>query len=220
MVHVPPHVAVERRIGTVKTQLLLGALGAASAAIGVLPRYPLGEAVADNLRHILGRQPTRAEVVRVFHNGALNYWDTFAIPHFSHAQVLEWVDLYGIENIDAARAAGRGVICATAHLGSVAFVGQVLPALGYPMVGLLEPLEPPELYEFFARQRQALGSRLLPAGTSALRELVLALRRNEVLGLVTDRDITGKGPLVLFLCAPARFPDGPVAVLVRSGVRI
>ena len=165
MVHVPPHVAVEPRIGAVKTRLLLGALGAASAAIGVLPRYPLGaavcrvagaawylsapatrEAVADNLRHILGRQPTRAEVVRVFHNGALNYWDTFAIPHFSHAQVLDLVDPYGIENIDAARAAGHGVICATAHLGSVAFVGQILPALGYPMVGLLEPLEPPELY--------------------------------------------------------------------------
>jgi KDO2-lipid IV(A) lauroyltransferase len=236
MVHVPPHVAVERRVGAVKTRLLVGALRAASAAIGVLPRYPLGEAVcrvagaawylsapatreavADNLRHILGRQPTRAEVVRVFHNGALNYWDTFAIPHFSHAQVLERVDLYGIENIDAARAAGRGVICATAHLGSVAFVGQVLPALGYPMVGLVEPLEPPELFEFFARQRQALGSRLLPTGTSALRELVLALRRNEVLGLVTDRDITGKGPLVPFFGAPTRFPDGPAALSVRTG---
>ena len=214
----------------------MGALRAASAAIGVLPRYPLGaavcrvagaawylsapatrEAVADNLRHILGRQPTRAEVVRVFHNGALNYWDTFAIPHFSHAQVLDLVDPYGIENIDAARAAGHGVICATAHLGSVAFVGQILPALGYPMVGLLEPLEPPELYEFFARQRQALGSRLLPAGTSALRELLLALRRNEVLGLVTDRDITGKGPLVPFFGTPTRFPDGPAALSVRTG---
>jgi phosphatidylinositol dimannoside acyltransferase len=239
MVHVPPYVAVERRARTVNIRVLLAALRAASAATGAVPRYPVGEAICrvagaawylsapaareavhDNLRQILGRPPTRTEVVHVFQHGALNYWDTFAIPHFNHAQVLDLVDLYGIEHIDAARAAGRGVICATAHLGSVAFVGQVLPALGYPMVGLLEPLEPPELYEFFARQRQGLGSRLLPAGTSALRELLLALRRNEVLGLVADRDITGTGPLVPFLGAPTRFPDGPAALSVRTGAPI
>jgi lauroyl/myristoyl acyltransferase len=239
MVHVPPHVAVERRISTVSTRLFLAALHAASAATGVVPRYPAGEAVCrvagaawylsapssrdavrDNLRHVLGRQPTRAEILRVFHHGALNYWDTLAIPRFSHAQVLDLVDLYGIEHVDAARAAGRGAICATAHLGSVAFVGQVLPALGYPMLGLLEPLERPEVYEFFARQRQALGSRLLPAGPSAVRELLLALRRNEVLGLVADRDIAGTGPLVPFFDAPARFPDGPAALSVRTGAPI
>jgi phosphatidylinositol dimannoside acyltransferase len=221
------------------TQLLLVGLRAASVATGVVPRYPLGDwvcrvagaawylsapgtraAVDDNLRHVLGRQPTRAEVVRVFHNGALNYWDTFAIAHLTHAQVLDLVDLHGIEHIDAARSAGRGVICASAHLGSVALVGQVLPALGYPTIGLLEPLEPPELYEFFARQRQALGNRLLPAGTPALRELLLALRRNEVVGLVTDRDVTGNGPIVPFLGAPTRFPDGAAALSMRTGAPI
>jgi phosphatidylinositol dimannoside acyltransferase len=242
MVHVPPHVAVERRIPALtalSTRLLLTGLGAASAATNVLPRYPLGErvcrvggaawflsapaaraAVRDNLRQVLGRQPTRAEVVSVFHNGAFNYWDTLAIAHFTHTQILDLVDMHGIEHIDAARAAGRGVICASAHLGSVAFVGQILPALGYPTVGLLEPLEPPELYDFFARQRQAGGSRLLPAGTSAVRELFLALRRNEVLGLVTDRDVTGKGPMIPFFGAPTRFPDGAAALSVRTGAPI
>ena len=231
--------AVERRVPTLTTRLLLGALNAASAATGVLPRYPAGEAISrlagtawylsapsaraavgDNLRHVLGRQPTRAEIVSVFQQGALNYWDTFAIPRFSHAQILDLVELHGVEHIDAARAAGRGVICASAHLGSVAFVGQILPSLGYPMVGLLEPLEPPELYEFFARQRQALGSRLLPASPGAVRELLAALRRNEVLGLVTDRDITGGGPVIPFLGAPTHFPDGAAALSVRTGAPI
>src|SRR5205823_8621989 len=113
---------------------------------------------------------------------------TFAIPHVSPDNILSLVEMHGIEAVEQARAGGRGVIVVSAHLGSVAFVGQILPALGYPTIGLLEPLNPPELYEFFARQRQAQGARLLPAGTAALRELLQALRRNEVVGLVTDRD--------------------------------
>jgi KDO2-lipid IV(A) lauroyltransferase len=152
----------------------------------------------------------------VFEYGALNYWDTFAIPHMSQRGLLELLDLHGVEHIDAALAHGRGLIIASAHLGSVAFVGQFLPALGYPTTGLLEPLDPPELYEFFARQRQALGVRLLPAGTGALRELLRALRRKEVLGLVTDRDVTGTGPIVPFFDAPTRFPDGVAALSVRT----
>jgi phosphatidylinositol dimannoside acyltransferase len=239
MVHVPSHVAGQRRIPPLKTRLLLATLTAASAAAGTLPREALAEpicrvagalwflsstgvraAVADNLRHVLNRQPTRREIVGVFHHGALNYWDTFAMPHWSQRRVLELVDLHGAEHIDAARTAGRGVICATAHLGSVAFVGQVLPALGYPMVGLIEPLEPPELFEFFSRQRTALGARLLPVGPAALRELLQALRRNEVLGLVTDRDVTGTGPIIPFFGAPTRFPDGAAALSIRTGAPI
>ena len=38
-----------------------------------------------------------------------------------------------------------------------------------------------------------------------------------MLGLVTDRDITGKGPLVPFFGTPTRFPEGPAALSVRTG---
>jgi KDO2-lipid IV(A) lauroyltransferase len=102
----------------------------------------------------------------------------------------------------------------------VALVGQMLPALGYKTTALLEPFEPPELYEFFARLRQSMGARLLPAGTAALRELLLALRRKEVIGLVTDRDVTGSGPMVPFFDAKTRFPDGGAALSVRTGAPI
>jgi lauroyl/myristoyl acyltransferase len=236
MVYVPPHVASERRVPPLKIRALLLALNAARWATAIIPRYPTGEriarlagigwylaapdargAVADNLRHVLGRAPARLEVLRVFQNGALNYWDTFAIPHFSKAQILNLVDLRGAHYLERARAEGRGVICATAHLGSIAFSGQVVPALGYPMVTLLEPLAAPELYEFFARSRGALGARMLPATPSALRELVNALHRNEVLGLVTDRDVTGRGPVIPFFGSNTRFPDGVAALSVRTG---
>jgi KDO2-lipid IV(A) lauroyltransferase len=220
------------------TRLLIWALELASAVAGVVPRTvaeppcrlagviwyltaPAARAaVRDNLRHVLGHAATRRQEVAVFQNGVLNYWDTLAIPHLSPRAVLDLVDIHGREHIDAALTAGRGVIMASAHLGSVAFVGQILPALGYPTMGLLEPLDPPELYEFFARQRQALGARLLPASSGAVRELLHALRRNEVLGLVTDRDVTGTGPRMLVFDAVTRFPDGVAALSLRTGAPI
>lgn len=214
-------------------------LHAADAAAGVVPRERLAEpicrlvgavwylsqpdargAVRDNLRHVLGHEPARRDVVRVFHHGALNYWDTFALPHFTHEQLTQLVDTHGVEHIDRAREAGSGVICAGAHLGSVAFVAQVLPALGYPVVGVIEQFEPREVFEFFSKQRQALGTRLLPAGVGAVRELLLALRRNELVGLVTDRDVNGTGPRIRFFDAPTRFPDGAAWLSLRTGAPI
>jgi KDO2-lipid IV(A) lauroyltransferase len=191
-----------------------------AGAIWYLSNARARAAVRDNLRHVLGCEPPAALVVSVFRYGALNYWDTLALPHFTYQQMLELVDIRGLEHIDRARQDGHGVICAGPHLGSVAFVAQVLPALGYPVVGLIEPFDPPEVFDFFARQRQALGTRLLPSGSAGLRELLLALRRNEVIGLVTDRDVTGNGPIIPFFGAPTRFPDGAAALSVRTGAPI
>jgi phosphatidylinositol dimannoside acyltransferase len=191
-----------------------------AGAIWYLSRPAAREAVRDNLRHVLGRQPTRREIARVFHHGALNYWDTFALPHFTQQQLIELVDVHGLENIARAREAGLGVICVGAHLGSVALVAQVLPVLGFPVVGVIERFEPVEVFEFFSKQRQALGTRLFPAGSGAVRELLLALRRNDLIGLVTDRDVTGTGPIIPFFDAPTRFPDGAAWLSVRTGAPI
>jgi lauroyl/myristoyl acyltransferase len=181
---------------------------------------PARAAVADNLQHVLGREPSAAQVRAVFQSGVLNYWDTFALAHLERDELIRLVTIHGLEHLDAARAAGRGVILAGAHLGSLALVGMVLPARGYPMVALVEPIQPREVYEFFLRRRQAFGARLLPATSSALRELLTALRRNELVGLVSDRDVTGRGLEIDFFGRPTRFADGAAALAVRTGAPI
>jgi lauroyl/myristoyl acyltransferase len=211
-------------------------LAALSAVTGIVPRRSVGEpicraagllwyasapaarfAVRQNLRHILGREPGEHIIREVFVHGALNYWDTLAISQLSDAELVDLVDLRGREHLDAALSGGRGAILAGAHLGSVALVGQIVPALGYSMTGLVEQIRPQRLYEFFARQRERFGLRLLPAGAAALRDLLEALRRNETLGLVTDRDVTGTGAVVQFFDAPTTFADGPAALSLRTG---
>lgn len=238
MVHVPPHVAVDGK-SVLKTRVVLAALHGASFTAGVVPRRPWGvrvsrvvgiawflasaaarEAVRDNLRHILGREARLAEVVGVFQSGVLNYWDTFAIPHYTPRRVLAEVDIHGGAHLSRALEGGRGAVVCTAHLASVSFVGQIMPALGFKMTGVLEALEVREVADFFASLRSASGARMIPLSPTALRELILALRRNEMLGLVTDRDVTGTGVTVDFFDAPTLFPDGPASLALRSGAPV
>jgi len=221
-----------------RVRLLLGLLRGLGWLAGAVPRqqalplvraggrlwYRLAPAaraaVQANLRHVLRRAPPPSLVRAVFEAGALNYWDTFALPHLSREQILDLVDIDGVEHLDQALAGGHGAILASAHLGSISLVGQIVPMLGYPLTGLLEPIEPPELYAFITAQRQTFGARLLPVGPSAVRELIAALRRNEVVGLVTDRDVTGSGPSVALFGAPTSFPDGAAAIALRTGAPI
>ena len=222
-----------------RVRLLLAGLEALTWLAGVIPRYPVADglcrlggilwylaapaaraAVADNLRHIYGHSPSRLQVLRVFQNGALNYWDTFAITSLSPQALLAQVDVHGRENFEAALVGGKGAIVASAHLGSVAFVAQAVPALGFPTTGLTEAIEPPELYAFFARQRMGHSFRIFPVGTAGLREVVHTLRRNEVVGLITDREFGGPSVLVPFFGQPTSFPEGVAALSLRTGAPI
>jgi lauroyl/myristoyl acyltransferase len=177
-------------------------------------------AVRANLRHVLGHEPSADLVRAVFVSGALNYWDVLALRRMSRAQLLRLVSIRGREHIDAALAAGHGVILAGAHLSSVSLVGQIMPAVGYKLVSMVEPIEPQRVFDFFASSRSGLGSRMLPVSAATLRELLAALRRNEMVGVVTDRDVTGTGPFVEFFDARTRFPDGLAALSVRTGAPI
>jgi phosphatidylinositol dimannoside acyltransferase len=177
-------------------------------------------AVRANLRHVLGHEPSPRQVLAVFMHGALNYWDTFALPQLRPEQILGLVDVKGWEHLDAALRAGKGAILAGAHLSSVALAGQTVAARGYRVVGVVEEMNPPEVFEFLNQLRQVLGVRLYPVGPGAARELLAALRRNDVVGLVTDRDVLGTGPTVRFFGAPTTFPDGPATLSLRTGAPV
>ena len=178
-------------------------------------------AVAANLARILGRRPDRRQVVEVFQQGVLNYWDTFALPGLTRNDVLALVRGKGWEHLEAALAAGRGVIIATAHLSSAALVASSVAAAGYPVTSVVEPMRSPRLFAAITAQRARFGMRILPVGTTTTaRELLAALRRNEVVGLITDRDVLGTGPAVRFFGAETTFPDGAAALALRTGAPI
>ena len=65
-----------------------------------------------------------------------------------------------------------GVILALPHLGGWDFAGAWLAQQGHPPTVVVEPVEPPELFEWFAGAREALGMEVVPLGPDAGRAVL------------------------------------------------
>lgn len=159
-------------------------------------------------------------VKEVFKGGAKYYYDTFRIPALSDDRLLQIASIAGLERIDRALERGRGAIIVTAHLGSPALVAQLLGLRGFKVTTPAEPVKPDALFELLSRVRGGRGIKLVPLSTGITRELTEALGRNELVGLVADRDLQGTGVLVDFFGAPFSLPAGPVMLAMRTGAAI
>ncbi len=198
-------------------------MGAAAARLGGLGAYAVGRgaraAVRANLRHVLGQPPPERLVRAVFQHGALNYYDILRLPRLDATTLRAVVEVRGWEHLEAARARGRGVLLVTAHLGSVSLVGQMVAVGGCPANVVVEAIEP-RLLELLGRLRARHGITPLPAGPGLLRAIVAALGRNEVVGLLSDRDVLGNGVEVTFFGARTHLPGGAAGLGLRTGAAV
>jgi KDO2-lipid IV(A) lauroyltransferase len=181
------------------------------------------ENVHDNLQHVLGpqAQPSRVEEVarQIFRHQARNYYDLFRVASLSGEQIRGLVTTHGLEHVDQALAAGKGVIMFTAHFGNIDIVMQMFALLEYPMTSVAERLKPEKLYQYVVSLRASKGIQLTPIDTF-LRPLFKALRSNEIVGLAADRNLTGTGTVVDFFGAPCLLNDGHVSLALRTGAKL
>ena len=80
---------------------------------------------------------------------------------------------------------------------------------GLAVTVVVEPLDPPELFEWFAAFRRSLGMTSSRSGPDAGTAVLRALRANEVVCLLCDRDIDGGGVEVEFFGERTTLPGGP-----------
>lgn len=179
--------------------------------------------VDANLRHIpaLADDPVRrrAAVRGVFCHTALNYLDFFRGPHLTDDDLLpNWI-IENEEAYHAVMAQGRGFILVTGHFGNWEFGVSRLGALGARVVAPVERMQPPELFDLFCRLRNHHDLRVVPADSrDSLREMLEALKHNEIVALVVDRYVLGSSVEVPFFGTPAKLPTGPYALALRGGV--
>ncbi len=180
-------------------------------------------AVRRNLEIILGSEARDLDrrTREVFREGAKNYYDTFLAPGLSDQQLEKMISLEGWDNLQRALEMGRGVVLVTAHLGSPALVAQILGARKARMTVVAEPLRSRRLFELMARVRATRESiRVVPFSPTVTHELTEALGRNEVIGVVADRDISKNGIPVRFFGVETLLPVGPVMLALRTGAAL
>jgi lauroyl/myristoyl acyltransferase len=147
------------------------------------------------------------------------YWvESFRLPRLSAAQLDYGISCEGLEHLYPPMLAGQGAIVVMPHLGGWEW-GAFWSAriLGFEVTAVVEPVEPPELFDFFTEFRESLGLHVVPLGPGAGPAALRALKEGQLLALLSDRDIEGTGVEVEFFGERTTLPAGPAMLALRSG---
>jgi KDO2-lipid IV(A) lauroyltransferase len=110
-----------------------------------------------------------------------------------------------------------GVVVAVPHLGNFEPYGHFIAAHGLGGVAPVEEIEPRELFEFLrARRASGKGVEVVPL-RHAYRRMLSALRKDQVVALVSDRDLAGDGIPVMMFGHATTLPAGPATLALRTG---
>lgn len=153
---------------------------------------------------------------RAFDSYARYYVESFKLPNLSAKTVDRSFALEGFEHVEAAYAAGNGTIFALPHMGGWEWAGRWMTDRGYRMTVVVEELQPPELFQWFVDLRQELGMTVVPAGPQAGPAVLKALRANEIVCLLSDRDLERNGVEVNFFGEKTTLPAGPATLALRT----
>jgi KDO2-lipid IV(A) lauroyltransferase len=201
----------------------------AFAAQGLAPALGFGASFASLERrlmierHLRRADPTMGGVrlrraVQEAFDSYTRYWlESFRLPYLSGRAVEQGMRVHGYDHVVTALEAGHGVILALPHLGGWEWAGRWLVERGHGITVVVEEIEPPELFDWFVELRQNLGMHVVALGPTAGREVLAALKRNDVVCLLSDRDIQRTGVEVEFFGETTTLPAGPATLSLRTG---
>jgi len=123
----------------------------------------------------------------------------------------------GWEHIDAARAAGKGIILIGPHIGCFEMLNLYYASL-HPFTAMYKPPRKPMLAELMLSGRQRGQANLVPTDMSGVRAQLAALKRHEAIGILPDQVATGgDGVWAPFLGRPAYTPTLVASLQRKTG---
>ncbi|MFV1989297.1 MAG: phosphatidylinositol mannoside acyltransferase [Acidimicrobiales bacterium] len=146
------------------------------------------------------------------------YIESFRLTNLSAETIDEGVVVSGGDPVFQALADGRGAVVVLPHLGGWEWAAYWFTRVkGLRITAVVEAIEPPELFEWFRKFRQGIGINVVPLGAGAGNEVIAALARNELVVLLSDRDLQGNGAEVNFFGETTTLPSGGAILALRTG---
>ncbi len=176
----------------------------------------------DNLAHAF---PEKSEAERkriaqgAYVNMALAALEAVSATGLTDRALESTVVLENWASVEAAIAAGKGVLVASGHFGSWELFADVMARRGYPLNAVVRPLTG-ALNARIVEARRRSGVRLI-LQRGALREMLAALRRGEVVAQLVDQALPSKSALwVPFFGRPASTTPALSTAALRTGAPV
>ncbi|MBF6190816.1 phosphatidylinositol mannoside acyltransferase [Nocardia implantans] len=178
-----------------------------------------------NLSRVLGTTPDEVPqpLILASLRSYARYWrEAFRLPTMDPIRLADIIEssATGLEHIHHAVERGTGAVLALPHSGNWDLAGVwVVQRVGSPTV-VAERLAPESLFRRFVRFRERLGFEIIPltgSATPPFPQLTARIRQGRIVGLLGERDLSGRGVPVTFFGEEARLPAGPARLAIDTG---
>jgi KDO2-lipid IV(A) lauroyltransferase len=189
---------------------------------GILPRR---RAIAlQNLERSFGKERSPEELRRLgrrsFEHLGMNLVEGCRYFLRPTEVMVSQVRVEGGNHLVAAAARGRGILVLTAHYGNWELLAAAHGLTGLPLSFVVRPLDNPVLDELVERFRRRTGAEMITK-RRALREVLEALRRGRMVGILLDQNATrAEGVFVPFFGAPACTSKALAVIALRTGAPV
>ena len=168
---------------------------------------------------LLGEQHQRI-VDGVFHSLARLLVAFARFPDIRATNASDWIRYDGLEHYRAAKARGRGILVATAHLGNWELSAFAHAILTEPMHVVVRALDNPKVDQLVETRRALSSNRLIFKKDGAL-SVVRALKQNEAVGMLIDQNAAPEESVfVQFFGKPAAANIGFTKIAARTGAAV
>jgi len=183
--------------------------------------------IINNLTRAYGNTISRFEKELISRDVTINLFKNFlevsyTVHRDNQPVLITAIRLQGKEHLDKALQKGKGVIAVSAHQGNFSIMGLKMRAEGYPFHTVIREISNPYRNSLYARYQKHLGQSFIPSRSlkHVMRNILPALRRNEIILLIADEHRRHGGIAVTFFDHEDLIAPGPAVLSLRTGAPI
>ncbi|MDH3197274.1 MAG: lysophospholipid acyltransferase family protein [Candidatus Krumholzibacteria bacterium] len=161
-----------------------------------------------------------AMVTAMFRALGRNVYEFLRLEGASPRALAERIDhVEGLERLERAYGAGRGLIVITGHIGCWELMPAYFVSRGYRVTAVARRVRTERFNERLVAVRRSVGVVSLDRDASP-REMIAVLKRGEVLGVLIDQHTRVSGVYVPFFNRPALTPTAVAKLALMTGAKI
>ena len=204
-----------RHLGLGQAQAIGRFLGRSAYTLGVARGTTL-----SNLKTYLGVEGSEARRIasRAYANFGQTMSEVAYMPALDLARLDDMFEFEGLEQLEVAKARGKGIVCMSAHYGNWEWMGAAFIRRGFPVTFLIGTQSNPYVDKLFNSIRAKAGIQFVRI--QAIRDALRVLKGNGMVALLGDQDGDKWGTFAPFFGAQASTHSIGELLARRSGATL